>query len=280
MSYKIFLLSLISLLAFLFGGCLEGNEVDSPKPVIDAWFDSDGYPVVIFTSSVDPSDVSTPVSEKVIRWGKVTLSDGEREIVLTGGPSKDYFPPYRYFTYEMKGEPGKRYRLTAEYKGLYAESECLMMEPTPVNRIEILPSVENDSAKEVYLNFISPEDCPAYYYVGVRNEETKGRALPAMMGTYKATEPGEEIRLQVFRPKNSLDTARYNPEFFPGENLEISLCRVPEEVFDFWVGYDNSVLFGGSQFIDTSQSLRGNIEGGYGIWSVQGVWKEYISIQH
>ena len=278
MTYKTFPL-IIPLLTVAFNSCLENADIDSPKPVIDAWFDSDGYPVVIFTFAVDPSDISTPISEKVIRWGKVTVSDGEREIVLTGGPSNDYFPPYRYFTYEMKGEPGKHYKLTADYKGYHAESECVMMEPTRITEIEVLPSEENDSTREVYLHFTSPDDCPAYYYVRVRNEEQKGRAFPALMGTYKATRPGEEVRLQVFRPKNSLDTTHYSPDFLLGDNLEISLCRVPEEVYDFWVGYDNSVIFSGSQFIDTSQSLKGNVGGGYGIWSVQGVWKEYLTIQ-
>lgn len=250
-----------------------------PKAVIDGWFDSDGYPVVIFTASVDPADISVPLTDKVIRWGKVTVSDGEREVVLTGGPSSDYFPPYRYFTYDMKGEPGKRYKLTADYRGYHAEAECVMPFPTPISYLET-GAVENaDSIKELYLHFVSPKDCPAYYYVTVREEKTKGRPLPSMLGTYKATKPGEEVRLQVFRPKNYLDTTEYNPDFMVGDKLEINLCRVSKEVYDFWVGYDNSVLFSGSQFIDTSESLTGNVYNGFGIWSVQGVSKEYIEIE-
>lgn len=58
-----------------------------PQPVIEGWIDSDGYPNVIFTVAYSPEETDVSVADKLIRWGKVTVSDGSDTVVLTGGMS-------------------------------------------------------------------------------------------------------------------------------------------------------------------------------------------------
>ena len=78
----------------------------SVKLVVEGHIDSGGYPVVILTASASPAEGNIAISDKLIRWGKVTISDGDTTIIMTGGPNKKYFPPYTYSTFRMKGKPG------------------------------------------------------------------------------------------------------------------------------------------------------------------------------
>ena len=257
-------------LSLFLSGCVQPAPEEEEKAVIDGWIDSEGYPIVIFTSSIVPGINNTNLAEKIIRWGVVTISDGENTIIMTGDPAEDYFPPYRYVTFKMKGEPGKTYHITADYQNYHAEARCIMPEPTPIKEIRLHEIENNDSLRSAELSFVTPTDVPAYYYITLRNQGESGRFMPTMLGTYKATIPGLEVTVPVLHPKNQLSDS-FSSQLKIGEKVEISLCRITPEVYAFWNSYDNAVLFGGTQFFSSTQSLPGNILGGYGIWSAQGV---------
>lgn len=248
-------------------------------PVVEGWINSDGYPVVIFTSSLSPDNAGSALADKIIRWGTVTISDGSRTVVMTGGMSDEYFPPYRYYTFDMKGEPGKTYRIVAEYENLHAEAECRMPIPTPIDGIELSPIAGNDTLRSAVLRFTAPNDCPAYYCITVRDLDRGRRPLPAMMGTVIAERPHERLDVPVFNPKNVLDTVSFVPQLAVGQRLVVSLCRVTSEVYTFWNDYNNMTMFGGSQFLSGSTELRGNIAGGYGVWSAQGVSSVAVEVE-
>ena len=253
-------------------------QYEKERPVIDGWIDSGGYPSVIFTSSITPGENNSSVADKIIRWGKVTISDSDTTIVMTGSPDNSYFPPYRYITYQMEGKPGKTYKITAKYEDLYAEATCYLYEPTPILNIEVNQIEGNDSLRSAELHFITPDDCPAFYVVTMRDLDSRERFLPTMLGTYKAKEPSIVASIPIMHPKNELSLDPFVPQLKVGENLEINLCRITEDVYEFWNQYDNAVLFGGSQFINSSNSIKGNIIGGYGIWSAQGTSTYYLNI--
>ena len=271
----------IGTICLLLSGCMSEPTHGTAKAVIEGWIDSGGSPMVIFTASLSPDDEPQSIADKIIRWGKVTVSDGEQTIILTGGPDKNLFPPFSYYTYRLIGVPGRTYRITAEYEDLYAEASCTMPYPTPIDSLIVTPIEGNDSLRSATLCFTAPTDTPAYYYVTVRKEGRGTRPYPAMMGTVKALRPGENIRVPVFNAKNQLDTASFVPQLKVGQNLEIALCRVTEEVYNFWTTYENAVMFGGSLIIDNSTGSEsvGNIAGGYGVWSVQGVSKVVLEVE-
>ena len=259
--------------------CLDTTEMETEKAVIDGWIDSDGYPTVVFTSSIVPGEDNLNLSDKIIRWGKVTVSDGDQTIILTGTPDKNLFPPYKYITYQMKGKPGKTYTITADYKDLHAEAVCEMPLPVDISSITFNSIEGNDSLRAAELNFISPPDIPAYFYITMRNLGERDRFYPTMLGTYIASEPLKETSIPLFKPKNHLYQEPFIPQLKIGEKLEINLCRITKEVYEFWNSYDNAVMFGGSQFIDASQSISGNIKGGYGVWSAQGVSSVVVEVE-
>ena len=268
------------LLALLATSCISEPTAQETMAVIDGWMDSDGYPVVVFTASMQPGEGEQSVADKLIRWGKITVSDGDSTVILTGGPDRNYFPPYKYFTYKLKGKPGKTYTLDAEFDDLHATAVCTMPFPTPIDSISLKPIEGEDSLRAATLHFTAPQDTPAYYYLTIRERGKGSRAWPAMMGTASATRPGESVSIPVFHAKNQLDSLNYIPQLKLGQELEINLCRVTEEVYNFWTSYDNAVMFGGSQFlVNTNGDLGGNIRGGLGVWSVQGTSRVYLTVE-
>ena len=264
-----------ALLAVQLTACGPEPDAEMSRPVIEGWIDSDGYPVVTFTASVSPSGSGGKLSQQVIRWGRVTVSDGECTEVLTGGPSDEYFPPYRYYSFEMKGVPGRTYRLTADYGDLHAEATCVMPVPTEIGSVDFSPIEGNDTLRSASLTFVAPDDCPAYYQILIR--EAGKRPLPTMMGTFRADEPGATVTLPLYMPKSGLLDGPYVPQFVAGDQLQIMLCRVTGPVYDFWRAYDSAISFGGGMLMGDSP-VPTLIDGGYGVWSARGVSSVYVTV--
>ena len=119
----------------------NADEVE-PRLVVEAWIESDGAPVVMVTTSVTPTrepQAISSLSNHVERWAKVSVSDGESEIILTGYITSRYFPPYYYTTGRMTGEVGKTYRLTVETKGRRATAYATIPPPQDLIRLEPVP---------------------------------------------------------------------------------------------------------------------------------------------
>lgn len=261
--------------------CTESFDEPERKLVLEAWIDTDGYPVALLTETFSPGS-SANVSDIVVKWGKVSISDGTDTIVMTGSYSADYFPPYRYFNYTMEGKPGKTYTISAEYDGMTVSARARMAQPTPIDSIVVSNIEGEDSLKSGMLYFTAPEDCPAYYYLTVRNliDHTNTQPGLAMLSTTEVTEPAKKVSIPIYNPKNHVDSTSYVANLMVGQNLEIKLCRVEREIYEFWHDYDNYVMFGNSQFISNQGSLRGNIENGFGIFSVQATSTSYIKVEN
>lgn len=266
------------ILAGFFPACEESPSFPERKAVIEATFNSGGYPIVLFSSSIAPG-IDGSLADAVINWGKVTISDGEREAVLTGFADKSYLPPYRYTTLDMQGEPGKTYTLTARFNDLYAESTINMPYPVAIDSVSFAPT-EVDSLRAATLHFTSPTDTPSFFYLSLQSSERGSHASPCLMGCIRTDSPDAHYSIAVLKPKikinqlenelQSLDNDMYVPQLVVGEEWIVWLNRVEESVYNFWKAYDNMVLFSTSPFISANESLPTNLIGGYGVWSPQG----------
>lgn len=234
--------------------------------VMEASISSDGYPIVFLTSSVTP-EVQGSIRDKVITTAKVVISDGEREVVMTASAKRDFLPPFRYYTFNMRGRPGRTYTVTATHSGRTISGTSYMPHPTSIDSV-VLRHTDNDSLRSAILYFTAPQDTPAYYYLTMSNPaQNGGQPLPCMLGSVRTNTPGEHISIPVLKPRLRLDSTKYISHLRTGEIVDIQLNRVTPEVYEFWRAFDNMVDFSGSPFITTDQSLPGNVSGGLGIFS-------------
>ena len=93
MKYKIIFLTIIT--SLLLSSCTEDRFAEAePQLVVEGWIDADGYPIVMLSLNMPITDQEITFDSlvnSIVIWGKVTISDGEKEVVLTGRKS-DRFP--------------------------------------------------------------------------------------------------------------------------------------------------------------------------------------------
>lgn len=268
-------LAIIPLLFLM--SCDEDVSYDAPQAVIEGYISQGGYPTVLFSSTIVPGK-GGELKDALINWGKVTISDGEREVVLTGSPDKNYLPPFRYHTLDMVGECGKTYTIHAKFNELEAWASCSIPYPTEIDEIT-LSRTDIDTLWSSTLTFTSPSDVPSFYYVSMRKLERNTHHSPAMISTLRADLPNHKYSIPLLRPRIKTDSTDYISQFISGEEWEISLNRVEEQVYTFWKAYNNMILFGNSPFLSSSESLPSNIMGGYGVWSPQASSTSKIKIE-
>lgn len=272
---KNFCLTIFLAATLLTTSCSEADEPDvaAGMPVIEAWIDSGGYPVALFTSAITPDEDGGEILDKLIRWGKVSISDGDTEIILTGKRDSQYMPPYKYFTYDMIGKPGRTYTIKADFGEMHAEAICTMPEPTKINSITLEPVEGSDSLRSATLRFTAPDDVPAYYYLTIDG-------APSLMGWAEVNEPGIEVAVPVYNSKSYSQTGEpFVAQLKIGEEHAIALHRVSEEVYRFWRAYDDTMLFGVNVLFGGAKSLPTNIRGGLGIFSARATTSRLLLIR-
>lgn len=249
---------------------------ESPYPVIEGYVSSEGEAIVCFTFTASPGE-GIDLSDKIVRWAKIIVSDGDRDAILIGGPNQDFFPPYRYYVNGLEVQPGENYTLTAFFRDYRIFATCKMLPPTSIKDIEFSPVAGNDTLRSAQVSFIAPDDTPAYYILTMR-ENLKAQALPCMMSAVVVYTPGDVINIVMMRPRTAGSGRDYEPHFVSGEEFYVSLCRVERAVYEFWQSYFDMILFSHIQFVGNSISLPGNVIGGYGVWSAQGVDTRHVIV--
>ena len=111
---RVTLLSFLLLIPFLVS--CEKAEIlscDTQTLVVEGWIASNEHPVVMLTTNVAVSTSHTDneaLLQHLMRYARVTISDGDKEVVLIGKHDKRYMPPYIYTTTDMVGMAGSRSR--------------------------------------------------------------------------------------------------------------------------------------------------------------------------
>ena len=149
-------------------GCSDVKlPASEPVLVIDGWIENGKGPVVIVTTSVPARDTlgnAEDLQKYVVTWTKVTVSDGEREVVLTGMMNDDYYPPYIYTTSYIKGEAGKTYTLKVEeYDGRSVTAVTTIPEPVALENIKVRRSQSNEEGYYLTGELRDNPDTKDYY---------------------------------------------------------------------------------------------------------------------
>ena len=96
--------------------------------IVEGWIDAGGQPVVMVTRSLpvrlrDDAIELEHLSDYVIKFARVTVSDGVNSVLLTGRVDTRYVPGYIYTSNFLTGEAGKTYTLTVRTGGQHLEAE-------------------------------------------------------------------------------------------------------------------------------------------------------------
>lgn len=262
------------------GGCSEDfSDTVKSQMIVEGWIESGGFPVVRVTRSVPiTSDyVSLDSLEKhVLKWARVTISDGEKEVVLTGRYSNRYFPPYIFTTYDMEGVEGKTYTLKVQYGDMYAHSVTSIPKRVLLDSIAMIPAESKEEGyyiKAYIADSLAQKD---YYLFMVRTDMRKYEYYPAYLGLFDDTMITNK-GIFVYRGRNNLDRA-YTTYFLPDEDIDLKLLHVDVQTFNFWRSFNVMTDFSKIPGLPSQLNLRGNVEGALGYWFGYGMSRYRLKI--
>lgn len=255
----------------LLNGCVETSNLDDfeYKLVVEGWIKEGEVPYIILTqtkpllSNID----STSIEDMVVRWAKVSVSDGEETEVLTGRIDKNYFPPFIYRGSKLLGEAGKTYTLKVEYSGREWTAQTTI--PTSVSLTGLIPELSaNDTLYSIEATFTDPAGEKNYYKLFTKVLHKNTRFLSSLMGNFDDNLfNGQSMNITVNQGIDQRQLKNFESHFNIYDTVLVQFCTLPEFGFRYWTAYENELVNGQNPFFPANQNLPTNINnGGIGIW--------------
>ena len=276
--------SLIAL-ALLLAACTpswqpEGEE----KLVVEGWIDDGGFPIVMVTTSVPTSTEYQSIDDQkdhLVRHARVTVSDGENSVSLTGMSDKGYFPPYIYTTADMRGVAGKTYTLTVEYSGMTATARTTIPAAVPLDSLWYVPSGDDAGKYNLKARFSDPEGSEDYYRLFTKVAGKDSSYVAAYMGCLRDSELPRPAEVSVMRglSVDNEDSWAWNPASYEkGDKVRVRFCRMDSASYEFWDSYDRVVSLSVHPVFPATYNPAYNVSGGIGYWCGYGAAAYSITI--
>ncbi len=241
-----------------------------PEIVVEGVIENGENPVVLLSQllPINMNIDSAKVINTVIRWAKVSVSDGEEEEILVGMRNPNNLLQYEYRALHLRGEVGKTYTLSVEYSGRTLTAVTTIPSPPELKNIEIRPSGLSDTLFSVHALINKPENDEEFYFFRVRKDSIGTVFLPCFLSALDSKYLPEQA-IEVY---NSLQIDKDFSMYFHTQNsYKLRFCRINKSEYIFWKEYFNQILGTTNPIYPVSSSLSSNIQGGLGIWYGCGV---------
>ena len=250
--------------------------------VVEGWIEDNGFPVVILTKNINISNKYQSLdslSSRIVRWAKVTVSDGEKSVVLTGRYTKGYTPPYIYTTSHFRGEAGKTYQLTVEYGDFHATATTTIPKTQKIDELTVERCAQSDTLYQISLRYNDDEAEQNYYQIFTRVGGRNVRQyLAAYLGTIDNRVVKPKTKISVYRGRD-INTLDYTPYYTINDTVAVKFAHIDRTSYNFWYDYTRNLTTAGNMFFATAASLRSNIIGGTGYWCGMGSDIKYVAIR-
>lgn len=269
-------------LAFSFVACQEEYEERREEIVVEGWIESGSAPVVILTKTftVSTKEMTDEEDTIVLPWGKVTVSDGEQSVVLTGSYDDRYVPPYTYTTSRMRGVPGRTYYLTVEYGDRVVTSHTTIPVPDTLEALRVTPCEEVDSMYQITAYFDDDSSTKDYYMFLTRIFNRENRYYPSFLSVVDDDYLTQHNQ-QVVQPGIHLLTGednRYRPYYRETDSVQVKFAKVDETTYHIYKSYSEMLALTANPIFSSDISMITNIQGGLGYWCGYGVTKYNVVI--
>lgn len=250
--------------------------------VVEGWIEDNGFPVVVLTKNINISNKYQSLdslSSCIVRWAKVTVSDGEKSVVLTGRYTKGYTPPYIYTTSHFRGEAGKTYQLTVEYGDFHATATTTIPKTQKIDELTVERCAQSDTLYQISLRYNDDEAEQNYYQIFTRVGGRNVRQyLAAYLGTIDSRVVKPKTTIPVYRGRD-INTLDYTPYYTINDTVAVKFAHIDRTSYNFWYDYTRNLTTAGNMFFATAASLRSNIIGGTGYWCGMGSDIKYVAIR-
>ena len=250
----------------------------TPRLVVDGWIEQGKYPTVILTRNAgyfDPVD-SSAIRELVVTRAKVSISDGEREEVLTLRRRDEYFPNFLYQGTDIRGEVGKTYRLTVESEGKEYTATTTIPAPVSLDSVWYEPLPSSDTLGHVWATLTDPGQQENYYRLFTQRIGKDETFVPVYLSAISDQFfAGETLSFSVLRGAENLSNITDDLYFREGDTVRVKMCAIDRAHYDFWRTLERELYATGNPFASSGNEVISNIEGG-----ALGVWGGYGAAYH
>ena len=245
----------------------------SESLVVEGWIDAGGPPVVMLTTSVVPSEEFMDLNElynHVLKWAKVTVSDGETSVVLMGKPTDMYDVPYIYTTAWMDGVPGKTYTLTVEYEDYYATAVTTIPSPEALKSLRYKSLGDDGYGVEAVFEPVPT----SFYRFFTRSEKNDNSYIPSFLGVFSGNDLTGEATVSI-NPGRTIYRRDYISAFEPGDKVHVKFCTIDRPCWQYWSEFEEVSSMSGSPIFPVRFNIAGNVNGALGYWAGYGAsWYE------
>lgn len=244
--------------------CTTANPVADPQLVIDGWIENGGYPVIQVTSTAPLTNEKQDAESFVIKWARVSVSDGEKTVVLTGKYDPNYYPPFIYTTSNIKGEEGKRYSMEVQYRGEKATASTVIPRRPRVSNFIVKEEKQNLYSVSVQM---APDFDKDLCYVTMANENRERRQFyVTFLGVYSGREIPANGIIPILRPILFF-TPDYTTMYSKGDWASLKLSAIDNDTYSFWKDYEEVRSLSRIPMFPAEFNARSNISGGLGHWT-------------
>lgn len=262
--------AVVACLAMAFVACTDNQLGDGQSQmVVEGWIEDGEFPVVILTRTLPVSGnfVSMDnLSDYIVKWAKVTVSDGQDSVVLTGKYDDRYFPPYVYTTGRMRGRAGSTYLLTVEEDDVVAMAMTTIPKQEPQVEFKVEQRSSADSFYQITACLTDRTDSRDYYQIFSRVGRRTLQYSAAYLGSLSDVTLAAYSEIPVYRGKSLTDSLDYTPYFEPGDSVSVKFAAIDEQSFFFWSDFTKNISLSSNLFLAPSTNISSNVSGSLGCW--------------
>ena len=272
---------IITILTFLITACDKEIELSQKDDqiTVEGWIDEGGHPIVMLSQAVHVDHTArslSDLSDYIVKWAKVTVSDGEHSEILTGKYNSRYYPPYIYTTGNMTGKAGKTYSLTVEYQNHTLTAHTTIPPHVDIDTAFAVPSTDTSSFG-IKIRFSDNPSTHDYYKTFSNCDSTSNMYLSTIMQTIDDSNSNGTIENTIYRGR-FLDSD-YKPGFTRGEVVMVKLCHIDSVSYAIWKDYENSLSFSRNALLRYNTNISSNIIGGLGYWCGYGSSVMFVEVR-
>lgn len=275
MRIRISILYLFIFTAAVAVSCTPQAVPNEPEIVLEGWIDEGGHPIVMLHKSInfteDFNTMEDLIEEKIIYLGKVTVSDGETSVVLTGRVDTAYLPPYSYSSVRIMGESGRAYRVEAEFEGKKVSAVTTIPPKALFDSISVesMPDKPGFFRLTGYLTDMKEQSDYFVVFYRYKGEKQYRNGLHGVASDIAADTSGV-LRIPIYKNMagtSLVDKDSLSTRFFRlGDTLEIKLAAIDGVSYRFWESFASLTITSTIPFLPVSENIYTNVSGGRGYW--------------
>lgn len=246
----------------------EGSSLQS-QYVVEGWIEAGEFPMVRVTRSIPITEEYQSLDSLeryIVRWGTVSVSDGTREVILTGKSDNRFFPPYIYTTTEMRGQPGYTYQLTIRRDdGPDIVARCTVPDTVGVDSFAVVPVTQSDTLVQLYAYLHVAPQPTTYYKVFAKEGDDTQDFLPSYLGVIRSDMMGPGGRIAVNKGRTNLQKD-FTPYFTREDTVMLRIARIDSVAYEFWRSYEDMLSLSRIPLFPNTVSLPSSVSGAYGFW--------------